>query len=120
MTTSQKAPMRPRRKNGHRRNSRVYSVRDLNPHTEARIDKLAGSLRLRRGEVLDRAVQLLFEQAFPNEGNHKAETVSTEDMSWIKRPGERLSPKDCPEIAELDRKQEERRRRRDAIMGRAA
>lgn len=118
MTTFQKAPSRPRRPNGRRRASRVYSVRDLNPQTEHRIDKLAEFLCLRRGQVLDQAIQQLFEQTFPDDVATEPESPSHEDMAWIMRPHERLSAEECPEVAALEHKLEEMRRRRDAIMGR--
>jgi hypothetical protein len=119
MTTFQKAPSRPRRPNGHRRASRVYSVRDLNPHTEHRIDKLAEFLCLRRGQVLDQAILQFFEQTFPDDVATEPEPQSQQDMSWIMRPQDRLSAEECPEVAALEHKLAETRRRRDAIMGRA-
>lgn len=123
MTTSKMALKRPRRPNGQRRASRVYSVRDIHIVTESRIDELAAELRLRRGQIIDQAVEALWQRTFPEEAERQnARQVSEytpEDMAWLMRPQERLSAEDDPKIADLERALDQRRRRRDEIMGRS-
>lgn len=123
MTKEQKAPVRPKRPNGKGRNTRIYSVRDIQVRTESHIDELARGLGLRRGQVIDQAVRAFWEKTFPEEAERlrvrePSECVS-EDMAWLTRPQERLSAEEDPQIAELERSLNERRRRRDQIMGRA-
>lgn len=110
---------RARSENGSRRHSKALAVRDVSSLAQARLHRIAEDYRAPRGRILDRAINDLWAALGYEQTEAQEADQGKVDLSWIMRPDERLTAADDPRIGELEERLAERRRARDAIMGRA-
>lgn len=111
---------RARSKNGERRKSNIWNVRDVAENTRIDVGVLASMLGATQASVIELAIANLKQQIVADHADTElyCKTTSLEhhDLSWLL--DKNAAPSNHPSVIELEKRLQEKRNARDILMGR--
>ena len=111
---------KPRSKNGERRQSSVWNIRDVSESTRDDVKLLSAILKANQAHVIELAISNLKQSlvAEHQEKKRYCKTISPnqDDLSWLLDKNE--EPSNHKSVIELEERLEKRKLARDVLMGR--